>query len=292
MNHTLRYQGQHQHFEAREQQSSTVKHKYVRLHLTLFTRMRHSSQTTVARLTRIFAAFMLALSMVLSFTFMTFSGYAFEGPRINLALNALTIGSLIGSGAILLGGIPLMIAAARSSPRSRFLFSLPCYALAFALSVVLYYIFMTGELTIGVVALLGPFLLSLFFYGMPILTTIAINRGIRQAVLPNKWLHFATIHSRVVVLGILLMVGGMLLWGATVAVFLPQLFLHLLSLLTFPWNSWLLQFTGMLIALIVAVQALFSQVAASQKPRPHDASTDDAPSVYEQGYKPVEPNNE
>ena len=291
MNHALRYGSQHQRFESREQQSSAMRHKHIHLHLHLHlcTRMRRSSQTTVARLTRIFAAFMLALSMALSFFLMTISGYNFVGPRINLAVNAMTIGSLIGFGALLLGGIPLVVAAYRSSPRSRFLFALPSYALAFALSIVLSFMFWNRGLIIDTGALIGPFLLSLFLYGMPIITTIAINRGIRQAVLPDKWLRFAAILSRVVVLGLLLMVGGMLLWGATVAIFLPQVFPQLLSLLTLPWNSWLLQLIGMLIALVVAAQALFSQVAASSRPRPHDDSPNDAPSSYAQGYKPVHP---
>ncbi len=289
MNHALRYEGQQQRFEAHEQQSGAMKHRYfdLHLHLHLYTRMHHSSQTTVARLTRIFAAFMLALSMALSFFIMTIGGYTFIGPRINLALNALTIGAVIGFGAVLLAGIPLMVAAYRSSPRSRFLFALPCYTLAFALTIVLILVSMSHRTT-NVVAPLAPLLWALFFYGMPIITTIAINRGIRQAVIPDKWLRFATILSRVVILGILLMVGGMVLWGATVAIFLPQVFPGLLSLLTLPWNSWLLQFIGMLIALIVAVQALFSQSSAAHQPRPHDDSPYDVPSVYEKGYCPVD----
>ena len=288
MNHVLHYQGQQQRFESYEQQSGATKHKHFHLHLHLhmYTRMCHSSQTTVARLTRIFAAFMLALSMTLSFCIMTFSGYTFIGPRINIALNALTIGSLIGFGAVLLASIPLLVAAARSSPRSRFLFALPCYTLAFALTIVLILLYMSR--TTHVVGLFAVPLWALFFYGMPIITTIAINRGIRQAVIPDKWLRFATILSRVVILGILLMVGGMLLWGATVAIFLPQVFPGLLSLLTLPWNSWLLQLIGMLIALVVAVQALFSQSVSARQPRPHDDSPYDVPSVYEKGYCPVD----
>ncbi|HLJ33560.1 MAG TPA: hypothetical protein VKU38_07915 [Ktedonobacteraceae bacterium] len=290
MNHALRYEGQQQRFESREQQSSAMKHRYfhLHLHLRLNMHMRHSSQTTVARLTRIFAAFMLAFSMALSFAILTFNGYTFIGPRINLALNALTIGSLVGLGAVLIGGIPLMIAAYRSSPRSRFLFALPCYTLAFALTIVLFLVEMSHRTTNAA----GPFALplwALFFYGMPIISTIAINRGIRQAILPDKWLRFATILGRVVILGIVLMIGGMILWGATVAIFLPQVFPQLLSLLTIPWNSWLLQLIGMLIALVVAVHALFSQVSASHKPRPHDESPSDGPSFYERGYRPVNP---
>lgn len=292
MIHALRYepQGQHQSFESREQQSGAMKHRYFHLHLN--TRMRHSSQTTVARLTRIFAAFMLALSMTLSFTILTFNGYTFIGPRINLALNAMTIGALIGCGAVLLAGIPLVVAAYRSTPRSRFLFALPSYTLAFALSVVVILMFVNNNLRASAVSLYALPLWALFFYGMPIITTIAINRGIRQAVIPDKWLRFATMLSRVVVLGMLLMVGGMLLWGVTVAFFLPSVFLQIISLLTIPWNSWLLQLIGMLIALVVAVRALFSQFSASHQPRPHDDSHYDVPSFHEQGYDPVDQSNE
>src|SRR5579863_10201989 len=157
MNHALRYESQQQRFGTREQQSGATKHTHIHLHFPLYSCMRHSSQTSVARLTRIFAAFMLALSMVLSFAILTFSGYTFIGPRINLALNALTIGSLIGVGAILIGGIPLMVAAYRSSSRSRFFFTLPCYVLAFALTIVLIFLYMS-RITINVVAPFAPLL--------------------------------------------------------------------------------------------------------------------------------------
>jgi hypothetical protein len=89
----------------------------------------------------------------------------------------------------------------------------------------------------------------------------------------------------------LLMVGGMLLWGGTVAFFLPSVFPQIISLLTIPWNSWLLQLIGMLIALVIAVQALFSQSPASQ-PGPQDDALYDVGSSHEQARFFADPSRE
>ena len=92
---------------------------------------------------------------------------------------------------------------------------------------------------------IGIFLLYIF----PLVNTLAIVRAIRRAKPSDKWLRFTTIPSLLVVLGMLLMIGGLLLWAGTV-LFLPSVFPQILALLTLPYNSWLLQFIGMLIALV------------------------------------------
>jgi hypothetical protein len=120
--------GQRQRFEPREQQGSDAGQRQIHLHLNLHVhlnlgarraRVRRLLQPTAARVTTIFAAFIGALSMALSFTIMSSTTFPFTGPHINLAGNIMLIGALLGSGAVLLGGLPLVISAWRSTPRSR-----------------------------------------------------------------------------------------------------------------------------------------------------------------------------
>jgi hypothetical protein len=110
--------------------------------------------------------------------------------------------------------------------------------------------------SIPIIGNLGNLLLGVFICGVPIISTIAINRAIEQAVIPDKWLQFARLPSRVVVFALIVMFLGLLFWGFYLALFAPALFLTLLSLLSAPWNSWLLILIGMLISIIVAARAL------------------------------------
>jgi hypothetical protein len=127
---------------------------------------------------------------------------------------------------------------------------------------------------------------TLLFYGIPLVSTIAIVRAIRRAKLSDKWLRFTTIPSLLVVGGMLLMISGMLLWAGTVLFFLPSVFPQILALLTLPYNSWLLQFIGMLIALVVMLRALFLRSHARAEARPKDASPSEVDSEHlPRGYR-------
>jgi hypothetical protein len=85
---------------------------------------------------------------------------------------------------------------------------------------------------------------------------MAVNRAILQATIPDKWLRFARLPSRLVVFALVLMFLGLLFWGFYMALFAPVVFLMLLSVLNGPWNSWLLILIGMLVSVIVAARAL------------------------------------
>jgi len=269
-------QGQHQRFEPREQRSDGW-HKHIHLHLhvhlNLGMRWRHASHSPVARMTTIFAAFMGALSMALTLYLQQGSRtIPMQAPLFNLAGNLIFSGAIFALVTILLGGIPLMISAWRSTPRSRFFLLVPLLTLGLA-TLYLMLIPLVQQMTAYNLNNLGPtfnnVLLALPFYGVPILSTIGLNRAMRRATLPDEWLHFADSLSFLVVLGMLLMLTGVLLWGFALALFAPGWFAVLLPLLTFPWNSWLLICLGMLIAVMVAVFALFSQATVPQ-PRSHD----------------------
>ncbi len=62
---------------------------------------------------------------------------------------------------------------------------------------------------------LGNVIVGLIFYSVPVLSTIAINRAMREATLPEKWFRFARIPSRLVVFALLVMFLGLLFWGST-----------------------------------------------------------------------------
>lgn len=70
--------------------------------------------------------------------------------------------------------------------------------------------------------------------------------------------------------------------------FFPSVFPHLLSLFALPYSSWLLQLIGMLVALAVAVYALFSPSRSREQAqaRPKDASPHEFDwSEERQGYR-------
>jgi len=345
MLHALRYEpfGQRfepqaqQHREREEQGRHIHLHLHVYIHLNLgarHARVRRFLQPTVTRVTTIFAAFMGALSLALSFFLMSnFGAFRFIGPHIDLADTIMLIGALLGSGAILLGGLPLVISAWRSTPQSRLLLSIPLliflglFALIPPLGVMNVLLFFLAELlllaalwrptwrkrarslllslfilTIPLAFLLpqlltslimgpwfsgntGTIILALLFYGIPLVCTIAIVRAIRQAKLSDRWLHFTTLPSLLIVVGMLLMIAGMLVWAGTVLFFLPSVFPQILGLLTLPFHSWLLQFIGLLIALLVIQWALFSRSYARTAARPKDASPAEVDSEHvSRGY--------
>jgi hypothetical protein len=145
MINALRYepQGQRQRFEPREQQGSDTGQRHMHLHvhvqLTLGARRAHRRrflQPTTARVTAIFAAWIFALSMALSFTVMSSTSFPFVGPHIALAGQIMFIGALIGSSAVFFGGLPLVVETWRANPRSRLLLMSPLLALLTLLSLV------------------------------------------------------------------------------------------------------------------------------------------------------------
>ena len=351
MFHALRYEprGQRQRFEPREQQGSEAGQRHIHLHLNLHVhltlgarRARRLWQPTAARVTTIFAAFIGALAMALSFTVMSATSFPFIGPHIELAGNIMAIGALLGSGAVLLGGLPLVVETWRASPRSRLLLITPLLSILTVLALAGPFMHMFGIVNVPLLlaellivaavwrptwrkrflfALLSLFILTLPFasllvevrrplldllgswwngnavgvfllYAFPLINTLAIVRALRRAKLSDKWLRFTTIPSLLVVLGMLLMIGGMLLWAGTVLFFLPSVFPQILAGLPLPYHSWLLQFIGMLIALVVILQALFSRSHARAEARPKDVSPSDVAASRELGYYPVDGNKE
>lgn len=353
MINALRYDGPGQRFEPRRRQSSELRQRHIDLHLNLHIHlslgarrlhMRRLWQPTATRVTMIFAAFIGALSMALSFFIMSNGPFPFMGPHIDLAGNLMLIGALLGLGAIVLGGLPLMIAAWRSTPRTRLLLSVPfliilgvlaltpvgilfgivnaplllaellllaalwrptwrrrftfmllslfvlTMPLAYFLPYSIQHIFMSQWFSGNV----GTAILTFFFYSIPLVSTIAIVRAIRQAKLSDRVLRFTTIPSLLVALGMFLMIAGMLIWAGTVLFFLPEIFPRILGLLTLPYNSWLLQFIGMLIALIVILRAIFWRPRGRGKAQPHthDDSPSDMASPRERGYYPVDDKKE
>ena len=312
MIHALRYEprGQRQRFEPREQQGSEAGQRHIHLHLNLHVHLnlgarrahtRRLLQPTTTRVTAIFAAFIGALSMALSFTVMSATTFPFIGPHIALAGQIMSIGALIGSSAVLFGGLPVLVSAWRASPRSRLLLLTPLLA-------ILTLLILAGPLARPLLGIIGQLLIPLgprlgaqmsgniitafLLYVFPLVNTIVIVRAVRRANLSDKVLRLTTIPSLLIVFGMLLMISGMLLWAGTVLFFIPLVFPQILALLTLPYNFWLLQFIGMLIALVVMLRALFSHSPARTEARPKDVSPSDVAATRSLGYYPVDGNKE
>ena len=343
MINALRYepQSQRQRFEPQIQQhrDHDEQGRHIHLHLNVHihlnlgarrTRVRRLLQPTAARVTAIFAAFIGALSMALSFFLMSnFGAFHFIGPHIDLADTIMLIGALLGSGAILLGGLPLVIQTWRSTPRSRLLLSAPLLIILGILALTplfglvnvplllaellllaalwrpawrkrsLFVLLSLFVLTMPLASLLpqlliflspwfsgntGAIILALLFYGIPLVSTIAIVRAIRQAKLSDRVLRFTTLPSLLVVGGMLLMIAGMLVWAGTVLFFLPSVFPEILTGLPLPLHSWLFQFIGMLIALVVTLFAIFRWPRShNSTQQPHDDALFDVASPRERG---------
>jgi hypothetical protein len=215
MINALRYEPRGQRFEPREQQGSEARQQHIHLHLNLHVhltlgarRARRLWQPTAARVTTIFAAFIGALSMALSFTVMSATSFPFIGPHIELASNIMAIGALLGSGAVLLGGLPLVVETWRASPRSRLLLITPLLA-------ILMLLILAGPLAsplLGVirqlliplgprlgVQLSGNAIVAFLLYVFPLVNTIAIVRAIRRAnLLVNKATSGQVLRRRVI----------------------------------------------------------------------------------------------
>ena len=286
MIHAVHYEphGQRQRFEPREQRENDLEqmHLFLSLHLrlNLGARRRRTSRSLVARVTTIFAAFMGALSLVLS-PYWTHA-HSVQTPPIldalfGLAGHLVSAGALLGVGAVLLGGIPLVVSAWRTSPRSRFLFLVPILASLPAIACSLFSVFIM--LLSSQPPAFFPILPVLLFYGGTVVSTIAIIRAVRQARIADRWLRLANHLSRLVVLGMVLMLAGVILWGFALALVVHGWLAVLVPGLLFA--------CGMFIAVLVALWASFWQVQPlAFQPRPHDISPSEVDSFQEpRGYR-------
>lgn len=284
MIHTAYYepQGQRQRYAPREQQENSREQAYLHLsfhfRLNLGGRRRRTSRSIVARVTTIFAAFMGALALVLS-PYWTQA----RGTQTPPALEALfgqagylvIAGALLGVGAVLLGGLPLVVSAWRTSPRSRFLFLVPILASLPTIACALFFALMM-PLGIQRPPLILPVLLV---YGGVVVSTIAIIRAIRQARIADTWLRLANHLSRLVAAGMVLILAGVVLWGIALVLVVPG------------WPAalapWLLLASGIFLAVMVALWASFWQVQPpTSQPRPHDISPSEIDSSGEpRGYR-------
>jgi hypothetical protein len=272
MIYTVHYepQSQRQQFEPREQQGNNLWQMHLRLsfhfHLDLGARLRRARHTPVARVTTIFAAFMGALALALS-PYWTQAHSVQTPPMLDalfsLAEHLVLAGALLGVGTVLIGGLPLAVSAWRTSPRSRILFLVPILASlpTIACSLLSAFIMLLSNQPPP----FFPTLPVLLFSGGTVVSTIAINRTIRQARIADRWLRLANHLSRLVVVGMVLMLIGTVLWGFVLALAVPGGVAMLIPRLPLP--------CGMFLAVMVALWASFWRVQPPvSQPRPHDAS--------------------
>ncbi len=287
MLHAFHYepQGQRQQFEPREAQENLKQrqmhlHFSLDLHLNLGARLRRASRSTIGRVTTIFAAFMGALALALS-PYWTQAHGVQTPPTLDtlfsLAGHLVLAGVLLGVGAVLLGGIPLVVSAWRTRPRSRILFLLPILASlpAIACSLLSAFIMLLSNQPPP----FFPILPLLLFYGGTVVSTIAINRAIRQARIADGWLRLANHLSRMVVVGMVLMFIGVVLWGFALVLAVPGGVAMLVPRLPLAF--------GMLLAVVVALWAsIFRVQPPASQPHPRDASPAEGDSSGEpRGYR-------
>jgi len=194
-------------------------------------------------------------------------------PMVTLAFQQPRFASIV----VLFADILLTIAVWQSTPppRIRFRLLVPFLAIALllvALNLILFWTMVVdpfffigpiGDLIVNVLSYnlpiignLGNLLLFALICGMPAVSTMAINRAMRQATIPERWLRLARLPSLVVVFALILMFLGLLFWGFYLALFAPTVFITLLSFLNGPWNSWLFMLIGMLVSVSIAARAL------------------------------------
>ncbi|BCL79241.1 hypothetical protein ccbrp13_17060 [Ktedonobacteria bacterium brp13] len=279
MIHTVYYeqQGQRQRFEPREHQGNDLEqsslHLSLSLHLDLDTRLRRARHTLIARVTTIFAAFMGALALALGPVWTQAQGVS-PLPTLEalfgLAGHLVFAGALLGVGAVLTGGIPLVASAWRTSPRSRRLLLVPILASLPTIACALFFAIM---MPLGIQR--PPLILPAFlFYGGTVVSTIAIIRAIRQARIADTWLRWANHLSWLVVGGMVLMLIGVVCWGLALVLMAPGWFAVLIPWLPFPF--------GMLLAVMAALWASFWRVQPpASQPWPHDASPSEVASSGE-----------
>jgi hypothetical protein len=279
--HTVHYepQSQHQRFEPREQQENDVwqTHLHLSFHFRLNWggRMHRTSRFIVARVTTIFAAFMGALALALGpFWTQAQAQGSSQPPELEalfgLAGHLVVAGALLGVGAVLTGGIPLVVSAWRTSSRIRRLLLAPILASLPTIACALFFALM---MPLGIPR--PPLILPVFlFYGGTVVSIIAIICAIRQARIADTWLRLANHLRWPVVLGMVLMLAGVGLWGVALALVTPG------------WvavnSPWLPLACGMFLAVIVALWAsIFRMQPPASQPRPHDASPSEAASFEE-----------
>lgn len=285
MIHFVHYepQGQRQRFEPQERQSN-LEQNQMYLHFSLdfrlnldrrLRRARHTLHTPLARVTTIFAAFMGALVLALSPYWIqarsTFTLPAFV-TLFNLSGYLIIAGALLGVGATLLGGVPLVVSAWRTNARSRLLFLVPILASlpTIACSLLSVFIMLLNNQPPS----FFPLLPVLLFYGGTAVSVGAIIRAIRQASIADRWLRLANQLGWLVVGGIVLIFIGVVLWGVALVLVVPGWFAVLIPRLPL--------LCGMFLAVMVALWACFWRVLPrASQPRPHEVSSSENASSEE-----------
>ena len=270
MIHALRYepQGQRQRFDPHGEPGGGRWHKHIHLHLHLHLSFPMGqgrfSPLSVNRMLRIFVALAGATTMAAWFAW----------PLYTLATHLILASLALAWGAVVLGGLPLLVSAWRRSPRVRFLLVVPFIAFLIILTqinpladtlLVLLRLARQGPYTY-----IGPTVLVLFVY--PLISAIVLNRAFHRVELSSTALRFASLLSFVVV-------GAMVL-------FLLGWFLFCLSrvpIAAVAWPVWLPPSLGMCLAVLVAIHALFwrPRSRSHAKARPKDVSPSEVDSSQE-----------
>ena len=279
MIHALRYepQGQRQRFEPHGEPRGDRWHKHIHLHLHLHLsfpmRQVRFSPLSVNRMLRIFTALAGATTMSAWFAWLVDEPPSPSTPLYTLATHLILAGLALAWGAVVLGGLPLLVSAWRRSPRVRFLLVVPFIALLIILTQINpladVLLVLLSQAPLG--RYIVPTVLVLFVY--PLISAIVLNRAFHQAELSSTALRFGSLLSFVVVGAmVLLLLGGFLFC------------LSLVLIAVVAWPALLPPLLGMCLAVLVAIHALFwrprSRERAQARPK------DDLPSDFDSSQGP------
>lgn len=172
------------------------------------------------------------------------------------------VNSLIALGAMLLGGLPVVLAIIQSAITTRrfkpvLLLTVPLFAFV----ALLLFIYMPR---LPVPWLANQYCFAAFFLVDAFISTAAVSSAITRSEIPPDRLRFAARISTIVTIAMFLMLIGTLGWGLSMRASNPDLFLNYYSFInTNNINLWLFIIIGMTLATVVASIATLRGIRSS-----------------------------
>lgn len=224
----------------------------------------------------IFAAFVAVLV-----AFLQFSGMFDVGPysrpnadliftqdwtnSLSLIYNLAEISVLVAFGAILIGGLPLVVSIWRRSPRLRGLLLIPVYAFFAALVPPLIILVVAGPHVTVYLSFVTPltFAYTFWFVAAALLSTAAVTRAIIRSRISDRLTQFTLIPCLVIVVAMITILAVTIAWGPVAHQQAPHVFSATNWDTGFP--TWAVDMGVMCIAVIVAFVAAVQGIALGRQ---------------------------
>ncbi|MBA2287053.1 MAG: hypothetical protein H0W02_16390 [Ktedonobacteraceae bacterium] len=241
--------------------------------MPLYERLVHMFSALRRSLLAIFCAYVSFILAGLAFQKMTeyadFQEAAQAHTVIGLSFHLVVLGAIVALLAMLAGGLPIVVAVARSAlihkrPGSLFLLTVPILAFAVFLgtTVLLNAIDRPGTLPVWQLLLYRG-----FFFGMLIAAAIvsagSVCFAVARSEVPARLLRFAVLPSVLATLSMVLILAATITWGLGLRDGAPQLFAGNAGIVgTSTIGTWLGIVIAMAVATLLAVLALLRALSA------------------------------